>query len=195
MTPAASKTALARQLQQAEKDLQKTRAKILKLRRKLAGEKVEDHTLRDKGGKTVRLSSLFGKKDDLILIHNMGKGCRWCTLWADGLNGVRQHLESRASVALVSNDPPEMMKKFADSRNWQFKVLSGADGSFTKAMGYANPDGTPLPGISTFHRDTDGTITRVSHTWFGPGDDFCAVWHVFDMLHDGASGWEPQYKY
>ena len=195
MTPTPSKAALARQLQQAEKELQRARAKILKLRRKIAGETVEDYTLRDKGGKAVRLSSLFGKKDDLIVVHNMGKGCRWCTLWADGFNGVHQHLNNRASFVVVSNDKPEVMKKFADSREWQFKILSGAEGDFTKNMGYRSDDGRPQPGVSTFHRDKDGTITRVAHTWFGPGDDFCAVWHIFDMLHDGTNAWEPQYKY
>ena len=28
----------------------------------------------------------------------------------------------------------------------------------------------------------DGKITRVSKTFFGPGDNFCGVWHFFDML-------------
>ena len=27
------------------------------------------------------------------------------------------------------------------------------------------------------------------------GDDFCAVWHMFDLLKDGWAGWEPQYSY
>ncbi|MDX9858718.1 MAG: DUF899 family protein [candidate division Zixibacteria bacterium] len=195
MTPAASKAALASQLQKAEKDLEKMKNKVLKLRRKISGEQVEDHPLRDKGGETVRLSSLFGNNDDLIVVHNMGKHCRWCTLWADGLNGLYDHLASRASFVVVSNDPHDVMKKFAEGRNWRFKILSGAGSPFSKAMGYMHDDGSPQPGVSTFHRDKDGTIRRVAHTWFGPGDDFCAVWPIFDMLQDGVNGWEPQYQY
>lgn len=195
MTPTPSKAALARQLAQAEKDLARQKAKVLKLRRKIAGEKVEDYVLRDKGGKAIKLSSLFGKKDDLILVHNMGKHCRWCTLWADGLNGVQHHLNSRASFAVVSNDKPDVMKKFADSRHWTFKILSGADSPFAKDMGYMHDDGSPQPGVSAFHREKDGTIVRTGHTWFGPGDDFCAVWPLFDLLQDGVDSWEPQYKY
>ena len=52
------------------------------------------------------LMDLFGEKDKLLLIHNMGQGCRYCTLWADGFNGFVQHIESTISVALVSKAPP-----------------------------------------------------------------------------------------
>jgi hypothetical protein len=39
------------------------------------------------------------------------------------------------------------------------------------------------------------TIFRVSDAGFQPGDDFCAIWHFFDLLPEGATGWQPQYKY
>jgi len=38
-------------------------------------------------------------------------------------------------------------------------------------------------------------IRRVSDTGFHPGDDFCPIWHFFDLLPEGADGWQPQYKY
>ncbi len=44
---------------------------------------------------------MFGDKKQLLLIHNMGQGCRYCTLWADGFNGFLKHLESVMSVVLV----------------------------------------------------------------------------------------------
>ena len=37
------------------------------------------------------LLELFGEKDQLLVIHNMGRGCRYCTLWADGFNGFLPH--------------------------------------------------------------------------------------------------------
>ena len=46
----------------------------------------------------TNLLELFGKKDKLLVIHNMGQGCRYCTLWADGFNGFLPHLESTISV-------------------------------------------------------------------------------------------------
>lgn len=81
------------------------------------------------------MPKLFGKKKDLIPIHNMGTTCAYCTMWADGFNGVHKHLENRAGFVVVSNDKPEMQKRFADSREWKFKMVSAANNSFTKDMG------------------------------------------------------------
>ena len=60
-------------------------------------------------------------------------------------------------------------------------------------MGYRTDHGR-LPGVSVFQRAPQG-ILRVSDTAFGPGDDFCSVWHLFDLLPDGAAGWAPQLDY
>ena len=38
-------------------------------------EEVEDYAFKRAGGGTVRLSELFGDKDTLIVVHNMGAGC------------------------------------------------------------------------------------------------------------------------
>ena len=62
------------------------------MKAKKARESVEDYELIGWGNKKVRLSSLFGEKDELILVHNMGRGCPYCTMWADGFNGVLPHL-------------------------------------------------------------------------------------------------------
>ena len=60
------------------------------------------------------LAELFAGRDRLLLIHNMGQGCRYCTLWADGFNGFVPHLESVMSVVLVSKDPPDVQRRFAN---------------------------------------------------------------------------------
>ena len=72
----------------------------------------------------INLLDLFGEKDKLLLIHNMGQGCRYCTLWADGFNGFLPHLESIISVVLVSKDAPQLQRKFAHSRGWRFRLAS-----------------------------------------------------------------------
>jgi hypothetical protein len=51
-----------------------------------------------------------------------------------------------------------------------------------------------MPGISVFQRQ-GSTIVRVSDAQFSPGDDFCSVWHMFDMLPGGAVGWRPKKQY
>ena len=189
------KTDLIKQLARAEKQLMVNRTKVAGLRRKISAKTVSDYTFKDPDGKQVKLSSLFGKKDDLIIIHNMGKSCSFCTLWADGFTGFTKHLENRAGFALVSHDRPALLKEFAASRDWNYNYLSNDGGDFTKDMGFQSEKGDSWPGMSTFRRDKNGKIKRVSSAFFGPGDDFCSIWHMFDMLGNGADGWAPKYKY
>ena len=140
------------------------------------------------------LSELFGESDDLIVVHNMGKSCPYCTLWADGLNGVRDHLANRASFVVASPDEPKVQAEFASGRGWKFPMVSSAGTSFFNDMGF-EIDGKAQPGVSAFHREDDGSIVRTGKAIFGPGDDFCAVWHLFDLLRGGPGEWEPRYEY
>ncbi len=181
-------------LAKAYDDLMKCRQTFVELRKKLQVEQIDDYQFLDGEGRKVSLSSLFGDKDDLIVVHNMGKGCAYCTLWADGFNGARHHLQDRAAFVLVSPDAPETVKEFAAGRGWGFRVLSNAGGTFTRDMGYESADGKPQPGMSTFHRDANGNISRIAHAPFGPGDEFCAVWPMFDMLKDGTNNWQPKFE-
>jgi predicted dithiol-disulfide oxidoreductase (DUF899 family) len=191
---AEDRAALERELAAAEKALLEDKRRVAGLRKRLAAEAVEDCRFQDGAGKSVALSSLFGDKDDLIVVHPMGKGCRYCTLWADGFESLRPHLENRAAFALVSPDPPAQQAEFARSRGWTFPVLSDPDKTFFRAMGFLGEQDLPQPGVSTFRRDGD-TLRRVGKAYFGPGDDFCSVWHFFDLLAEGAGDWQPQYRY
>lgn len=168
------------------------------LQKQEARREVPDYELLDSNGIPVKLSELFGDKQDLIVIHNMGASCPYCTLWADGFNGVAPHLENRAAFAVVSPDEPEAQRSFAESRGWKFRMYSGKGSAFTEEMGYSytKHDVTyQLPGFSTFHKMADGTIVRSGADHFGPGDYYSGIWHMFDLLEKGADGWEPQYRY
>ena len=168
------------------------KAQLLEAIRAAGPEPVVDWELRDPAGSPVRLSELFGDHDDLLMVHNMGKGCSYCTLWADGFRGIADHLRQRCAFALCSNDPPEVLKDFSAERGWGYPCVSGADTDFAKTMGYADDQGRPLPGVSSFHREPGGSIVRIAHTPFGPGDDFCAVWPLFDLLRDGPDEYRPR---
>ena len=61
--------------------------------------------LRTLAGETTLLD-LFGDRDTLLAIHNMGQGCRYCTLWADGFNGLLPHLESAHVCSPSVERPP-----------------------------------------------------------------------------------------
>lgn len=142
----------------------------------------------------IQLSSCFEDKDDLILIHNMGVCCSWCTMWADGFNGVQEHLRSRAGLLLLSPDTPETLDEFARRRGWKFPVASGRRSGFTNALGFGTDD-EPWPGFSTFHKNGKGEIEWVSAECFGDFDLFSPVWHMIGRLKHGVDDWEPEICY
>ena len=184
----------ARSVEAIQMEILKLKEELTEARRCALSEPVADHDLTAIDGTTVRLSELFGDKRDLLLVHNMGQGCNYCTLWADGLNGFVAHLESRAAFGLVSADPAASAAEFAKSRGWTFRVYSGADSDFTRSMGYLTEHGAQ-PGVSAFHLQDDGTIVRTGRDAFGPGDDYCSPFPLFDLLAGGIGDWEPRQRY
>lgn len=162
-------------------------------------EVVTDYELTGWNG-PVRLSELFGDKRDLIVIHNMGVGCTSCTMWADGFNGVYDHLASRAAFVVTSPNPVDVQKAFAAERGWRFPMVSHAGTSFAEDLGYRRPGQGPethggwWPGVSVLRREGD-KVVRVSDTELGPLDSFCLVYHLFELVPDSDPNWEPSYRY
>ena len=142
----------------------------------------------------VRLSQLFGDKEDLIIVHNMGTSCPACTMWADGYNGIHHHVASRAAFVVSSPDTPDTQRQFAAGRGWAFPMVSHMGTTFAEDMGFKSSKGGWLPGISVFQRQGK-KIVRVSDAKFNPGDDFCTVYHMFDMLPGGTGDWKPKKQY
>ena len=60
-------------------------------------------------------------------------------MWADGFNGVYEHLASRAAFVVASPNPVETQKQFAASRGWRFPMVSYEGSPFAEDMGYRRP--------------------------------------------------------
>jgi len=178
-----------------EKELIDKKSELAELKQTMGNEAVDDYTLKCQSGDPVKLSKLFGSHNELIVVHNMGKRCPYCTLWADGFNGIVDHLENRAGFVVVSPDDPETQKSFADGRGWKFGMFSGQGSSFIKDMGFERDDNIFMPGLSVFKKDEKGQIFRTSKDYFGPHDNYSGIWHIFDLLPNGINGWEPKFSY
>jgi predicted dithiol-disulfide oxidoreductase (DUF899 family) len=174
-----------------EQQIFQMQKELVAFRRQRPKEKIKDYDFVGFDDDKVRLSELFGDNAELMVIHNMGIACSHCTLWADGLNGVARHLESRAGFVVISPDPPRVQRALARSRGWTFKMVSAHGTSFFADLGFADESGQPNPGISTLAREPDGSIVRHQRTNFFPQDNFCVVWHMIELLPGAARDWQP----
>lgn len=175
-----------------EAELMEKAKRLAAMRRAEAPVEVPDYVLETQAG-PAPLSALFGEKDTLLAIHNMGEACRYCTLWADGLNGVVPHLEDAMAVLLLSKDPPEAQRRLAQDRGWRFRMASHGAGTYRSEQ-CEDADGRYQPGAVICER-RGGKIVRRARTSFGPGDLYAPVWHLLALAGVGYDDWTPQFHY
>ncbi len=174
-----------------EREISEKKRHLAELRRTHQREPVKNHVLTGKDGRKQRLRQLFGRHRDLVVVHQIGRDSPYCRLWADGFNGLLPHLEQRTAFVVVSPDQPAVQRQIADERGWEFAMLSDTSGEFSEAMGFKTGEQWES-GVSTFATTDDGHLERVAHRQFTPRDDFCPVWHFFDLLDGGIGGWRPR---
>ncbi|MHA1940279.1 MAG: DUF899 family protein [Candidatus Hodarchaeales archaeon] len=177
-----------------QKEIWDKNKQLVLLKKQLASEEIENYVFNTPEG-AKSLSDFFKEKDELILIHNMGKHCPYCTLWGDGFNGVLSHLENRAGFVVISPDEANVQREFAKNRGWKFEMASAKGTNFIKDMGFELEDGKYMPGVSMFYKDEQGLITRTGKDVFGPGDNYSSPWHLFDLLKLGVNKWQPKFQY
>ena len=153
---------------------------------------VFDYRLTDSQGRPRRLSALFGTHQTLILIHNMGSSCRYCSLWADGFNGLAKQFATLTAVVLSNHDSPAHQRAVARKRGWILPLVSVAGTSLTKDLGFGDDAQHAQPGASILSKDAEGVITRINRVRFGPGDNYCIMWDLMDLLPEAEPGrWQP----
>ena len=173
-----------------ERQIGELTSELAALRKASEAESIPSYEFDTTAGRTTLLD-LFADKDRLLVIHNMGQGCRYCTLWADGFNGLLPHLESALSVVLVSKDPPEVQRTFANSRGWRFRLASHGGGAYIREQGVYG-EAENYPGAVVYER-RNGDILRKNACSFGPGDLYCALWPLLGLA--GVDEFTPQFNY
>lgn len=173
-----------------EFELYEKALKLAALRKTELSVEVPDYVFATLDGDTT-LSRLFSGRDQLLAIHNMGQGCRYCTLWADGVNGILPHLEAAMSVVLLSKDPPETQRRLAQDRGWRMRMASHGGGSYMteQSVGEGN-----YPGAVIYRKDGD-RIVRRGKAPFGPGDLYNPLWHFLALAGVSQDEFTPQFHY
>jgi predicted dithiol-disulfide oxidoreductase (DUF899 family) len=180
------------EIEQLEDEIQKQIAKLHELRKTAKPKAVKNYQFKTLDG-SASLLDLFAGKTKLFAIHNMGQGCRYCTLWADGINAFLPHLEDEFAVVLLSRDPPEVQRTFANSRGWRFRLASHGGGKYIREQS-VHPGQDNYPGIVCYQRKGD-KIFKLNFAVFGPGDLYCSIWHLLGLAGVGEDSWTPQYSY
>jgi predicted dithiol-disulfide oxidoreductase (DUF899 family) len=203
---------LRQELQQAEVALRDQRERVAALRRSLPRDtEIEDATLEeiDAGERrVVRLSELFEDPSrPLILMHFMygkaqAKPCPMCTMWADGYAGVSPHLRQNVNFAVLVAGDVGAFGDYARSRGWKnLRLVSAADSTLKRDLGFEKEDGSQLPGVSVFERKGNGVTHFFSQSAdLGPDgyrgmDLLTPVWHYLDLLPEGRPDWFPSKRY
>ncbi|WP_053366392.1 DUF899 family protein [Bacillus sp. FJAT-27245] len=180
-------TIVQAQIEELQNEIIEKKKQLNELKKSVPEKLVENYMFQVSNGCTTSLLELFGDKNELIVVHNMGKGCSYCTMWADGLNGVFHHLIAKAGFVVSSPDAPEIQEDFAASRKWQFQMVSIKGSTFAEDMGFQKGKYV-YPGVSTFRKDEENNIYLIAQAPFGPGDDFCVTWPLFELLPSGSEG-------
>ena len=176
-------------------------SEILRLQRELAALKAESQDkpvasyIFDTLNGEISLDELFDGRSDLLVVHNMGKACSYCTAYADGFNGILPHLLDRTAFVVSSPDSPEDQSHFAASRAWKFDMVSTKRNTFAHDMGFEETPGDHWPGVSAFTRDSNGRILRTGFTSFDPGDNYSPLWPLISLLKGSEQEWGPKNSY
>jgi len=180
------------EIQQLENEIREKVALLDELRKNATPTPVKNYEFKTLDG-NVSLLDLFAGKTKLFAVHNMGQGCRYCTIWADGINAFLPHLESEFGVVLLSKDPPETQRAFANSRGWRFRMASHGGGDYIREQSVVEGKDN-MPGMVCYVRKGD-QIFKMNSATFGPGDLYCSIWHILSLAGVGEDNWTPQYSY
>ncbi len=184
---------VTKQIQSLEMEIMTKKKQLAQLRKEQTMKTVTNYSFLTNNRHTITLKELFKDKNELVVIHNMGRNCRYCSMWADGFNGIYHHLLSRCEFVLSSPDDPIIQEDFAASKGWSFPIVSSKENSFSEDLGFKNEKGS-LPGVSTFTKDEEGNVLHYSSAYFGPGDEYCVVYSLLDLLPTTSDDFVPQLK-
>lgn len=193
----------------AEKAFTRQRDELSHQRRQLPWlELTNEYSFQGPGG-TRSMADLFEGRSQLAVYHFMfgpgwEEGCPSCSFWADGYNGIGEHLGARDTTLIaVASAPLPELAAYQERMGWTFPWYSSADSSFNSDMGVSfttaeiadatarynhgtqAPMGEESAGISIFNRTEDGR-TFLSYQTFSRGLDMLnPAYHLLDLTPKG----------
>ena len=174
------------QIAALEAEIEARYNELSELRAKEPPEPLKDYTFAGADGESVRLSELFGHHDRLILVHNMGRQCPYCTIWADGFSDSYRRIAGKTAFVVTSKETVEEQQRNIRERGWQFPMISSKNNQILEDLGFLE-GGTVYPGLASLSRNEKGEVFYHGKQVFGSGDQFGMLWHLFDLV----GKWDP----
>jgi predicted dithiol-disulfide oxidoreductase (DUF899 family) len=194
-----------------EKALTRAHDRVNEARRALPWEHVDkDYRFEGPDG-PLGLADLFGRNSQLVLYHFMfapgwSEGCKSCSLLADHLDGIDQHLRHHdVTLAAVSMAPLAELLPFKARMGWRFPWVSSAGSDFnddfqvsatdadkasgTQPYNYATLPRTwgEMPGVSVFLKDAAGTVLHTYSAYARGLDILLGVHNFLDLTPKGRN--------
>lgn len=201
-----------------EKAFTKARDQLSAEQRALPWVKVDKEYVFDSPSGKKTLADLFGGRSQLIINHFMNapgqeQQCVGCTLGADHIAGILEHLENHdVSYVTVARAPIGEIETLRKAMGWQFSWVSSFHSDFNydfnvsfkpqdMAAGTAfynfqhmDPGIEDLSGTSVFYKDENGQIFH-TYSSFGRGDEqFLGIYGFLDVTPKGRNEHGPHYN-
>lgn len=168
-------------IQVLEAEIETRSDELSQLRQRLEPIKIRDYEFETIQGLSQRLSDLIHEEDGLVMVHNMGRTCPYCTTWADGFSDSYHRISSKVPFLVTSKESPEQQEKNRQERNWAFPMVSSQNNRFLEDLGFRK-DGMVYPGLTYLTKNEAGEIFSHGLHVFGPGDEFGMLWHILDLV-------------
>lgn len=170
-----------------EEEMEQKYSELSELRAQADPVPLKDYEFIGSDHKTVKLSELMGDSDRMIIVHNMGRQCPYCTVWADGFSDSYHRISKKVPFVVTSKETVEEQKKNIEERNWQFPMVSSKDNRFLEDLGFL-PGDLIYPGLAHVSKNPAGELFFHSRHTFGGGDNFGMLWHILDLV----GKWDPE---
>ncbi len=144
-------------LLEREKAFTRQRDRLTAEIRALPWHRVEKDYLFSGPDGTLRLIDLFEGRSQLAIYHFMfgpdwEQGCKSCSFWADGFQGIPVHLAHRdLAFVVVSRAPLSKLDQFKRRMGWAFPWVSSLESDFNVDFGVSFSDEDERTGQATYN--------------------------------------------
>jgi len=198
-----------RKLLEREKELTRLRDEVAAERRMLPRVRVEKSYLFETEEGERTLAELFRGRSQLLVYHFMfapswEAGCKHCSFWADGYDGIVSHLGARdVTLVAVSKAPLAKLIAFKRRMGWSFPWVSSAHNDFNRdcSVSFTQEEiasGQPVynfatqafgieeaPGVSVFWRGPDEALFHTYSTYSRGLDILNPAYNLLDLVPKG----------